>query len=179
MPAPAPACTLLTPSGTLSSQCWRPTVHLNPTQSAHTPSLATPPPAHSAVWVARSHKALCSTLGDERTAAMGLLAMGADALWGLLSDGEGSAEQARRLAEQQQLAEAMAAAAAEGVQQQQRREQRYRRRMVQAVQWIKGAARAPTGAANRPKVMQRALRAAKLIGSMLRSALLKHCTMYL
>ena len=77
---------------------------------------------------------------------------------------EKAAEEAERLAE---LERAEAAAAAEVEAQRARQEQRYKRRMLREVlHWVKTAAHAPADAQNRPTVVQRAQRAAKLIGSM-------------
>lgn len=69
-----------------------------------------------------------------------------------------------RAAEQQRAEEA---AAAEAEAARQRLEARYKRRMLrELVQFVKTAARAPAELQNRPVVLQRAQRAAKLIGGM-------------
>lgn len=170
-----------------------------------------------AAWVTAAHEQLCSDLGEERSAALGLLAMGSDAHQGLLSDEEEAtleagmrefgrafhtiqlenvpsrtvfelidyyynvwklhrtprsrawyeekaAEESQRQAE---LDRQEQAAVAEQEALRQRQEQRYKRRMLrEVVHWVKQAARAPKELQNRPVVMQRAQRAAKLIGSM-------------
>lgn len=77
---------------------------------------------------------------------------------------EKAAEEAARAAEQERL-EAVAAAEAEA--QRKRQEERYRRRMLrEVVTWVKAAARAPGELQNRPTVVQRVQRAAKLVGSL-------------
>jgi hypothetical protein len=77
---------------------------------------------------------------------------------------ERAQQAAQRQAEQERLE---AAAVAEQEAQRQRQEARYKRRMLrEVVQWVKTAARAPVEAQNRPTVMQRAQRAAKLVGSL-------------
>lgn len=77
---------------------------------------------------------------------------------------EKAAEEAAREAEAARL-EAAAAAEAEAARQ--RQEARYKRRMLkEVVQFVKTAARAPDELQNRPTVVARAQRAAKLIGSM-------------
>ncbi|KAI7840162.1 hypothetical protein COHA_005945 [Chlorella ohadii] len=77
---------------------------------------------------------------------------------------EKAAEEAAREAEQARL-EAAAVAEAEAARQ--RQEARYKRRMLkEVVQFVKTAARAPEELPNRPTVVARAQRAAKLMGSM-------------
>ena len=58
------------------------------------PPAPPPPRFRRAAWVAGAHAALQRTLGDERAAAMGLLAMGASAHAGLLSSEEEAALEA-------------------------------------------------------------------------------------